>query len=368
MMDAMIKNSSELKGRFYLEKNDFVLDVDFALASVGITALFGVSGSGKTSLLRCIAGLDRADNGYLSLGDTLWQNNDFFVPVHKRNIATVFQDSRLFSHLSIKDNLQYGLKRNNTQASALAYDEVVELLGIDTLLNKSCQALSGGQRQRVAIARALLSNPYLLLMDEPLASLDTSSKQEILPYLESVQKHVDIPIIYVSHALDEVLQLADSMMLIDDGRISALGSINELLTDTQLPLAHRHEACSILSGKVKTHETHFHLSHIDINTGSVSLSQINKSVGDRVNLKIAARDVSIALSPPANTSINNIFPVTIKDIIATSDPSKMLASLNVGEEILLAQITLKSVESLDLKNKIKNNVTVYAQVKSIALQ
>ena len=364
----MSKNNKKLTGRFYLEKNDFTLDVDFTLPSMGITALFGTSGSGKTSLLRCIAGLDRAENGYLSLGNTLWQDNKHFVPVHKRNIATVFQDSRLFTHLSIKDNLQYGLKRNNTQAAPLDYADVVELLGIDSLLQKSCQALSGGQRQRVAIARALLSNPHLLLMDEPLASLDTSSKQEILPYLEQVQKHVDIPIIYVSHALDEVLQLADSMMLIDNGSISALGSINDLLTNTNLPLAHRHEACSILAGKVKAHEADFYLSHIEINSGSVSLSQIDKAVGDTVKLKIAARDVSIALSPPVNTSINNIFPVIISDIIPTDDPSKMLASLLVGEEILLAQITLKSAESLQLKEKIKNKDVVYAQVKSVALQ
>lgn len=358
---------SQLKGQFFLRKNDFILDVNFSLPGNGITALFGASGSGKTSLLRCIAGLELANNGNLSLGDIVWQDPTLFVPAHQRGIATVFQDSNLFPHLSIKNNLLYGFKRNQSRPSLLSYEDAIELLGIKALLNKSISALSGGQRQRVAIARALLSNPQLLLMDEPLASLDTHSKQEILPYLEQVQKNVSIPIIYVSHTLDEALQLADTMLLIDKGKVKAQGRMNTLLTRTDLPLAHYNQACSIISGVVYKHEPAYHLSYINIINGTLSLTKMNKTVGAKVKLKILARDVSIALSPPIDSSISNIFPTTIANITSTEEPSKALVTLSVGKEILLAQLTLKSVEILQLKEKMKNNNTVFAQVKSVAL-
>jgi len=358
---------STLNGHFLLDKNDFTLDVKLSLPSTGITALFGPSGSGKTSLLRCIAGLEKTSTGYLSLGQTIWQDGRHFTPAHQRGIATVFQDSHLFPHLSIKDNLQYGSRRNKHRENSLSYDEVVQLLGIEPLLKKTTQVLSGGQRQRVAIARALLAKPQLLLMDEPLASLDTHSKSEILPYLERLQKTLSIPIIYVSHSLDEVLQLADSMLLLDKGQVQAQGDINTLLTRSDLPLAYYQEACSIISGVIAEHERDYHLTHIDIATGRVSTSQRDRAIGEAVKLKIVARDVSITLTPPKHSSINNVFSAQVHQINPSNDLSKKLVTLKVGDEYLLAQITAKSTHNLALQEKINSGETIFAQVKSVVL-
>lgn len=358
---------TRLIGDFSLQKSDFKLNIKFDLPSNGITALFGKSGSGKTSLLRCIAGLENKAKGYLALGKTIWQDGNSFIPVYQRGIATVFQESRLFPHLSIKENLLYGCQRNQSRQALLSYDDAIHLLGIDSLLSKDINVLSGGQCQRVAIARALLANPQLLLMDEPLASLDKNSKQEILPYLEALQKKINIPIIYVSHTLDEVLQLADTMLLIDKGSVIEQGDINQLLTRTDLPLAHYNEACSILSGTVQRHEENYHLSYVSIASGNMGLTAINKAIGETVKLRILARDVSIALSCADDSSISNIFPVLITDITTTKNPSKMIITLSVGNEFLLAQLTAKSVANLHLQEKMKNKETVYAQVKSVAL-
>lgn len=358
---------TQLIGQFYLKQNDFVLNVEFNLPSAGITALFGVSGSGKTSLLRCIAGLEQQAKGTLSLGDIVWQDDNQFCPPHLRGIATVFQDSHLFPHLSVDENLRYGSKRNQQRKALLSYDDTLELLGITSLLSKPVSVLSGGQRQRVAIARALLANPQLLLMDEPLASLDRQSKQEILPYLERLQKNVNIPIVYVSHALDEVLQLADTMLLIDQGRVQAQDNINTLLTRIDLPLAHYDEACSIITGTVSHHEHEYHLTHINTAVGLINTAAMPNAIGETIKLKILARDVSISLTQAQHTSISNCLPVTIESITESNEPSKQLLTLKMGKEYLLAQITKKSVEHLLLQEKLDQKTIVYAQVKSVAL-
>ena len=357
----------DLKGQFYLQKNDFILDAAIECSGSGVTALFGESGSGKTTLLRCIAGLEPNAKGRLTLGEITWHHENSFVPAHKRGIATVFQDSHLFPHLSIKDNLLYGQKRNTRRKALLSYNEAITILGIRPLLDKSCNDLSGGERQRVALARALLSNPQLLLMDEPLANLDAKSKNEILPYLEAMQKKIHIPIIYVSHVLDELLQLADEMVLIENGKTLGSGNINTMLTRTDLPLAYRDEACSILSAKIIEHDNPYHLSILETEAGTIQINQLEKPIGAEVKLRILAKDVSIALSHSTETSISNLFPVKIVDITENEPRGLALLTLCRGNDKLLSQVTIKSVDKLKLKNKMQAKETVFAQVKSVVL-
>ncbi|MGA8880918.1 MAG: molybdenum ABC transporter ATP-binding protein, partial [Azonexus sp.] len=220
--------SSEIRARFRVGRNDFAVDVDLTLPGSGVTALFGPSGSGKTTCLRAMAGLERAPGGLFALGDTVWQDaaRGHFVPTHKRALGMVFQEASLFPHLSVRGNMEFGQKRASTAGKRFALPEVAELLGIGHLLERMPALLSGGERQRVAIARALLAAPRILLMDEPLAGLDHRRKLEILPYLERLHRELAIPVIYVSHAPDEVARLADHLVLLDHGKAIASGRLN----------------------------------------------------------------------------------------------------------------------------------------------
>ncbi|WP_192878966.1 molybdenum ABC transporter ATP-binding protein [Ephemeroptericola cinctiostellae] len=211
-----------------LKRHTCDLDVDLTLPIQGITALFGPSGSGKTTLLRGLAGLDRVKQGHIRVGESIWQNEQIFVPTHCRALGYVFQENSLFPHLSVKHNLEYGLKRCPKERQQYSFEQVVAWLGLSDLLKRQPHELSGGQRQKVAIGRAILTSPELLLMDEPLSNLDQGSKNEILPYLKRINVEANIPMIYVSHALSEVLYLADTLVLIDQGRITAVGSPHDL--------------------------------------------------------------------------------------------------------------------------------------------
>ncbi|MGA7303844.1 MAG: molybdenum ABC transporter ATP-binding protein, partial [Rhodothermales bacterium] len=217
-----------IDARFHIERDAFDMDVDLSVPAYGVTALFGPSGCGKTTLLRAIAGLERHSGGFLKVGDSIWQDQDVFLPPHRRPIGYVFQEASLFPHLSVRGNLDYGKKRVPDSERLLPLDQAVALLGIEPLLERKPNSLSGGERQRVAIARALAVSPRLLLMDEPLASLDLQRKQEILPYIESLRRELEIPVIYVSHLPDEVARLADHMVLLEAGRVRASGSVQEL--------------------------------------------------------------------------------------------------------------------------------------------
>lgn len=354
---------SSINASFKLTRQSFVLDVAFNIPTRGVTALFGSSGSGKTTLLRCIAGLEKPDQGYFAIGDHVWQKGQFSLPTHQRALGYVFQDSNLFSHLTVEKNLHYGLKRIAPSARKILYDDAIRLLGIHQLTDRYPAELSGGQRQRVAIARALLTSPDLLLMDEPLASLDIKSRSEILPYLEKLHLELKIPIIYVSHSPDEVVRIADHMVLMDHGKVLEEGPINELLTRTDLPLAHLDESCAVVEGVVKEHDSHYHLTYLDIKGGQVAVSFRDLPIGHRVRVRILARDVSLALQPGQKSSITNVFPVRIESIIPASDPAKVLVKLDMGGEHLLSQITHRSVDILNLEV----DQTIYAQVKSVAL-
>ena len=348
---------------FKLERQDFCLDACFHAPLKGVTALFGPSGSGKTTVLRCIAGLETQTSGHLKVGPDYWQNDTFSLPTHKRPIGYVFQQSNLFQHLNVLKNLEYGFKRTPKSQRRIDFDETIALLGVDSLLENHPNHLSGGQQQRVAIARALLTTPQLLLMDEPLASLDIDSKTEIFPYLERLHDELNIPIIYVSHAPDEIVRIADHLVLMQQGQVIAQGEINQILTRSDLPLAHLDEACAVISGKVLKHDPLYHLTYLSIPGGSVAVSYRDLPPGYNVRVRILARDVSLALSPGEGSSITNILPVKVVSIETMHDPAKALITLNMAGELILANITRRSVHKLD----ITVDKTLYAHVKSVAL-
>ena len=348
--------------QFNIQRGEFALNIDTVIPETGVTAIFGPSGSGKTTLLRAIAGLEHADNGYLKVGDALWQGNGVFLPTHQRKIGYVFQEPSLFSHLTVQGNINYGVARAKDESSAVVLQQAIDLLGIEHLLKRMPWQLSGGEQQRVAIARALATNPSMLLLDEPLAALGDDQKADILPYLESVYQQLDIPVLYVSHSRNEVARLADHMLLLDNGEIKASGKMSEIFTALDLPMAHQSRAESIIKASVSHYDEEFGIASVAFLDGQFSVAAEPLIVGSKVRLQVLARDVSITLEPQKNTSILNIIPVTI-DAIAKESKSQMTVRLIADETVLLSRITCKSAYNLNLKEGDK----VYAQVKTAAL-
>ena len=348
--------------RFDLQQSNFRLNIDLAIAGKGVTAIFGPSGCGKTTLLRAIAGLERIDNGYLSVGDQIWQDANQFLAPHKRSVGYVFQEPSLFDHLSVHRNIEYGLKRAQFKDDSGAIDQAIELLDIGHLGARMPNQLSGGEQQRVAIARALAAKPKLLLLDEPLAALDETLKAEILPYLESLHRDLDIPVLYVSHSRQEVARLADQLLLLDSGEVTAYGKAADLFSSVHLPLAHQSDAETIFEATVADYDAEFGLTTLDFPGGHFFAVAKPLAIGTKVRLQVLARDVSITLDHQQDTSILNIFPVTIDELL-NKDDVQMTARLMAGSTPLLSKVTRKSAQALDLK---KGDV-VYAQVKTVAL-
>ena len=351
-----------IKARFYLQRDKFVLDAAFTVPMQGITAIFGPSGCGKTTLLRAVAGLEQCHSGFFSLGDDIWQDTQYFLPAHRRSLGYVFQEANLFPHLTVQGNLTYGYKRLPAAERRLELQQVVNLLGLEHMLPRRVQYLSGGERQRVAIARALLTSPRLLLMDEPLAALDMKSKIEIYPFLERLHNELAIPILYVSHSPDEVARLADQLVLMRAGRIEAVGPIAEMLTRSDLPLAHGDEAESLIEAKVVGHDETFHLTRLEFAGGEFIVPRKALAEGQVVRLRVLARDVSLTLAEQTNTSILNIFPARIEEISA-ENPAQMTVRLDAAGVPILSRITRKSATALELVP----GKQVYVQVKSVAL-
>ena len=352
---------STIEARFRSTQGSFVLDAAFSVPSHGITALFGASGSGKTTLLRLIAGLARAP-GSLSVNGEVWQDAQRFVPPHRRALGYVFQEASLFPHLSVRANLEYGWKRVPHVERTLQWDDVIDWLGLVPLIDHQPHQLSGGQRQRVAIGRALLSSPRLLLMDEPLTALDAHARAEILPYLESLHRELDLPILYVSHALDEVARLADHLLLIDAGRITYQGPLVDGLTRLDLPLAHRDMAGTVIDTTVVSHDPQFQLTRVAHRDLLLELPGVFGAPGQPLRVRVAARDVSLTLAKPSQTSILNLLPARIIEL--TDDaPGQVLVRLALADTVLLARITRKSAHALNLQP----GMAVVAQVKSVAV-
>ena len=353
-----------IRAIFKRVRGDFSLDVDLSLPGRGVSAVFGRSGSGKTSLLRCVAGLDHAPGGYLSINGSVWQDDAHrvFEPVHRRALGYVSQASNLFTHLNVQSNLDYGLKRVGQADRRVKLGQIVELLGIGALLGRQPGSLSGGEGQRVAIARALATSPRLLLMDEPLAALDVQRKAELLPYLERLHTELDIPVLYVSHAPDEVARLADHMVLLDAGKVVACGPTRELMIRLDLPLAHGDAAAAILDATVTRTEPHYNLSHAEFSGGHVSLLNPHLQIGQRVRIRVQARDVSLTLERQQGTSVLNILAATVASV-APDSPGQAMVALDVGGSVLLARITQKSVDAL----RLQPGSPVFAQVKGVAV-
>lgn len=345
-------------------QGDFMVQASFTGPSPGVTALFGRSGAGKTSVISMTAGLIRPDEGRISIdGRCIFDSSrGIDVPPHKRRVGYIFQDGRLFPHLSVRSNLRYGMKLIAAGDRFVEFDQVVELLGIEHLLARRPAKLSGGEKQRVAIGRALLANPSLLLMDEPLASLDEARKAEVLPFIARLSRELSIPIIYVSHSLDEILNLADMMVLLDSGRTIAAGSIEDVMNRTDLQvLTGRRDLGAVISTIAETTNNDSGLTHLRFSGGVLKTPRFKVTEGSAVRVRIDPRDVAISLHHPSEISIQNIFPGTIGSI-SENGGGMVDVELDIGCP-LLARITPRAKKELDLKV----GRQVFALVKSVAI-
>ncbi|MFJ2426837.1 molybdenum ABC transporter ATP-binding protein [Pseudomonas sp. NPDC087804] len=356
-----------IEARLKIAYSGFSLDVDLHLPGRGVSALYGHSGSGKTTCLRCIAGLERAEQGFVQINDEIWQDSDngIFVPPHKRALGYVFQEASLFPHLSVLANLQFGLKRIAKSQRRVDLAQATELLGIGHLLERHPQHLSGGERQRVGIARALLTSPKLLLMDEPLAALDSQRKSEILPYLQRLHDELDIPVLYVSHAQDEVARLADHLVLLSDGKALASGPIGETLARLDLPMAMGDDAGVIIEGQVSAYDAQYQLLSLQLPATEMNIRVTHEpmTVGQALRCKVYARDISLALHDDASSSILNRLPVTVVSEQAADNAAHVLIRLDAGGTPLLARITRYSRDHL----AIHPGQQLWAQIKAVAV-
>jgi molybdate transport system ATP-binding protein len=343
---------NSLEAKLRLVQGGFSLDVAFEAAR-GVTALFGPSGSGKTTLLRCLAGLERAPVGFVAAAGECWQDEarGWFVPAHARACGYLFQEASLFAHLSVRRNLEYGWKRVAPEARRLAVGDTVELLGLGPLLERTTTHLSGGERQRVAMARAVLASPRLLLMDEPLASLDEARKGEVLYYIERLRDELALPIVYVSHSLEEVVRLADSVAMIAEGRITATGPIAGVLLDA-----------SVIETRVIEHDLAWGLTRLEFGGGSLYASDVDALPGERVRVRIRSRDVSLALTRPADASFLNVLAGTVK-ATGPEHGASIDVELDVAGTPLTARVTRKSAAALGLER----GRAVFALIKSVAI-
>lgn len=339
-----------------------VLDVDLIIPNKGVTAIYGSSGSGKTTLLRCIAGLQQAKNSTLIVGDETWQSETSFLPTHKRQIGYVFQESSLLPHLTAKGNLNFALKRAGAPINKALNQQIIDILGIGHILEQYPEQLSGGERQRVAIARALFVQPKILLMDEPLASIDAIRKLQFLSYLNKLHKTLNIPVLYVTHSLDEVAQLADQVVLLDSGRCVAQGAVTEVFSNLNTVVS-LEEAGVIVEAKVIEHDTNWHLSKLYCENTELWVRDGGDNIGDIIRIRILAKDISIALQKHDDSSILNRIYVEVTKIEQDRDDAMVLTELKFGKQILVARITKRSANNLALH--IGQNV--WAQIKSIAI-
>ena len=346
------------------QRTNFCLDVALQLPGRGITALFGPSGCGKTTCLRSIAGLERAQ-GRVVVNGQVWQDDASgqWRPTHQRALGYVFQEASLFPHLSVQGNMAYGLQRTPVARRKVALEQAVALLGIEHLLPRNPATLSGGERQRVAIARALATSPQVLLMDEPLSALDAQRKAEVLPYLEHLQRHLEIPLLYVSHAQDEVARLAQHVVLLQAGRVVFAGNTADAMAQTLHPMAPAAEAASLVQGRIAAYDAQDHLSTVVFEGGRLFISgTAEHRIGNSVRLRVLARDVSVALQSPTGSSILNRVPCTIHAMHADS-PGQVLLTLHAHTTTLLARVSARSVRELGLQP----GQAVIAQIKSVAL-
>jgi molybdate transport system ATP-binding protein len=348
--------------RYALRHPSFRLDVDVEIPMHGITGVYGRSGAGKTSLLRCIAGLETPEKGRLVVAGEPWQDRRTARPVHRREIGYVFQEPRLFDHLDVRANIEYGARRRRG-GLVPSLDAVVDLLGLEHLLGRKPVALSGGEAQRVAIARALLCAPRFVLMDEPLASLDQARKNEILPFLERLHAEWSIPVIYVSHNIDEICRLCDHLLVIEEGRVAAAGELQDVLMRTDLPVLSGQEAGAVIEGTVADYADEDKLLCLSTSAGELWVPGDERPPGSPLRLRVRANDVSLCRSRPQQSTILNILPATVEAIQHEAGASD-LVRLRIGSDRLLARVTRRSIREIG----ITEGDELFAQIKSVAVR
>lgn len=364
MLDVALRHRyGQASGWRASRRDGFALEAAFAMPETGVTALFGPSGCGKSTILAAVAGLLRPDAGRIALGGAVLLDTarGVFVPPEARRCGVVFQDARLFPHLSVEGNLRYGLRRAPREAAGPAFDEVVDLLGLAPLLARRPAGLSGGERQRAALGRALLSRPRLLLMDEPLAALDTPRRAEVLPFLARLRDAARLPILYVTHALDEVDALADTLVLLEAGRVRAAGPLDALTARTDLPLARRRDGGVVLACAVLDHDAARGLSRLGFAGGAFVVPLRDDPPGTRLRLRLRARDVAVATRPPEGLSINNALPCTLIEVVPAGVPHEAFLRLDLNGTVLLSRVMQDTVARLGLVP----GMAVFALVKAV---
>ena len=360
--------ASKIEVAFHGRLGRFALDAAFAVPARGVTALFGHSGCGKTTVLRCIAGLHRLADGFCAINGDVWQDGTTFRPTHRRPIGYVFQEASLFPHLSVRRNLLYATRGRipGGATDRIGFDEVIDLLGLAPLLDRSPRHLSGGERQRVAVGRALLSQPELLLMDEPLSALDRLTTDEILPFLERLHESLSLPVIYVSHDMAEIERLADHLVLMDAGRVTTSGPLAALQADPSLPLARQRDAAVSLDAHVEAYDADYGLATLAVEGGHFLVPAPRMAAGRPCRLRVYAGDVSLARAAQHGTTILNILPARILKAAPLGE-HEVIAVLGLGTDgrgaRLLARTTQRSWDMLGLAE----GADVFAQLKAVAL-
>lgn len=356
---------SRLVAHFDVRYPAFHLRIDLDIPTSGITVLFGPSGAGKTTLLRCLAGLERAPNGFMRFGDLVWQDDSIgqYLPLHARPIGYVFQEPRLFPHYNVRSNLLYGYNRIHPHTRRIEIDQVVEILGIGPLLERRIHRLSGGEQQRVAIGRALLTSPKLLLLDEPLASLDMQRKQELLPFIHRLHHELAIPVIYVSHAISEILQLADRVALLQSGTLVGVGTLNEMLASVACRGSFgSHRIGAVLDTQLVGHEPQYGLTQLEFLGQRLYIPLQQSAIGQSVRIHILSSDISLVIGKSeAPTSVLNVLEATVQEIREINH-STVEVLLDIGAP-LVASITRKSAVTLGLNMGDR----VFAHIKTVAL-
>lgn len=347
-----------------LRRGAFVLDAAFHFAAPGVTALFGASGAGKTMIIHAMAGLIQPQKGRIVIdGETLLDTRrNVCVAAEERRIGVVFQDARLFPHMTVKSNLLYGWHRARAKCGPGEIDTVIALLGLENLLTRVPRHLSGGERSRVALGRALLMRPRALLLDEPLAALDAPRKAEILPYLERLRDETKIPILYVSHSLDEVARLAERMIVLSDGKVTAEGSIFDITARLDLLTGHNLLSGAILEATIVAHDDAYALTELNLAGETLTIPRLARAPGEKVRIRIDAQDVTLSLVRPESISANNVVPAIVADVRLSEDAHADV-QLAIGDARLLARVTRKSVERL----KLSTGTAVFAIVKSVTV-
>jgi molybdate transport system ATP-binding protein len=366
--NAPANEAGRIEAAFRGRLGKFSLDARFSVPATGVTAIFGPSGCGKTTVARCLAGLQHLPGSFCAIDGEVWQDEATYRKTHQRPIGYVFQEASLFSHLTVKRNLLYGAPSGARTSShdGIGFDEVIELLGLAQLLDRAPHNLSGGERQRVAIGRALLSQPKLLLMDEPMSALDRPTKSEILPFLERLHARLSLPVFYISHDMSEIERLADYLILMQHGHVIGAGPLHVLQSDPSLPLAGAREAAVSLDATVEAHDGAYGLLTLRVAGGRLLVPALPVAAGKRQRLRIAASDVSIARAAPDTSSILNVLPAHIvsKSLLGHGEVIVVLALGTDGRGAqLLARITLRSWDQLGLTEA----TNVFAKVKGVSL-